>query len=216
MYKRQALADQVEANLDKLARLESMDNGKPVSLARTIDIPRAVQNLRFFADAAGADRSEVLPMGDEATNTVLRQPVGIAGVISPWNLPLYLLTWKIAPALAAGNTVVAKPSELTPVTAAELGRMSAACGMPAGVLNIVHGTGAEAGEPIVSHPGIGAVSFTGGTETGARISATAAPHFKKVSLELGGKNPNIIFDDADMDKALLGSCLLYTSPSPRD
>ncbi|MCH2140957.1 MAG: aldehyde dehydrogenase [Phycisphaerales bacterium] len=200
-----ALADAVEARSEELARLESIDNGKPIALARTIDIPRAVQNLRFFADAAHTDRSEILRTGEQAINTVIRQPVGIAGVISPWNLPLYLLTWKIAPALAAGNPVVAKPSELTPATAARLGEISIECGLPPGVLNIVHGSGGIAGEAIVAHPDVSAISFTGGTETGARISATAAPHFKKVSLELGGKNPNIIFDDADLDAALAGS-----------
>ena len=196
------LADAVEAELESLARMESIDNGKPIALARTMDIPRAVANLRFFADAALTDRQEEYTTGDVAMNTVLRDPIGVVGVISPWNLPLYLFTWKIAPALAAGNTVIAKPSELTPVTAARLGELSAECGMPPGVLNIVHGTGAAVGEAMVAHPRIKAISFTGGTATGARISAAAAPHFKKLSLELGGKNPNIIFDDADLDTAL--------------
>ncbi len=199
------LADAVEANLDDLARLETIDNGKPISLSRSLDIPRAVTNLRFFAEASLADRTEEYETGDVALNTVLRQPVGVVGLISPWNLPLYLLTWKIAPALAAGNTVVAKPSELTPVTAARLGELSIEAGFPAGVLNIVHGTGPSAGEAIVSHPRIKAISFTGGTSTGAHIAETAAPHFKKLSLELGGKNPNILFEDADLESAMATS-----------
>ena len=199
------LADAVEAELDELARLETIDNGKPLALSRSMDIPRAVTNLRFFADAALADRNEEYITGDAAVNSVVRDPIGVVGLISPWNLPLYLFTWKIAPALAAGNTVVAKPSELTPVTAARLGALSIECGMPPGVLNIVHGTGASVGEAIVSHPQIKAISFTGGTATGARIAAAAAPHFKKLSLELGGKNPNIIFDDADLEAAMATS-----------
>jgi aminomuconate-semialdehyde/2-hydroxymuconate-6-semialdehyde dehydrogenase len=199
------LADAVEAELDALAMLETIDNGKPIALSRSMDIPRAVANLRFFAEAALVDRSEEYSTGDVAVNSVVRDPIGIVGLISPWNLPLYLFTWKIAPALAAGNTVVAKPSELTPVTAAKLGELATASGMPPGVLNIVHGTGASVGEAIVSHPKIKAISFTGGTATGARIAAVAAPHFKKLSLELGGKNPNIIFDDADIEAALVTS-----------
>ncbi|MBK34860.1 MAG: 2-hydroxymuconic semialdehyde dehydrogenase [Gemmatimonadetes bacterium] len=200
-----SLADALEANLDELARLETIDNGKPISLSTAMDIPRAVSNLRFFAEAALADRSEEYETGDAALNTVLRQPVGVVGLISPWNLPLYLFTWKIAPALAAGNTIVAKPSELTPVTAARLGELSIEAGFPPGVLNIIHGTGPAAGEAIVSHPGIKAISFTGGTETGAKIAETAAPHFKKLSLELGGKNPNILFEDADLELAMATS-----------
>ncbi len=199
------LADAVEADLEELARLESIDNGKPVSLSRTVDIPRAVANLRFFADAADEDRSRRYRTGSEATNVVHRDPVGVVGLISPWNLPLYLFTWKIAPALAAGNTVVAKPSELTPVTATRLGELASEIGFPPGVLNIVHGLGSEVGEAIVDHPGIPAISFTGGTATGARIASRAAPRFKKLSLELGGKNPNIIFEDADLDRAMATS-----------
>ena len=175
----QRLADAVEANLEDLARLETIDNGKPISLARSLDIPRAVSNLRFFAETALADRTEEYETGDAALNTVLRQPVGVVGLISPWNLPLYLLTWKIAPALAAGNTVVAKPSELTPVTAARLGELSVEAGFPAGVLNIIHGTGPSAGEAIVSHPRIRAVSFTGGTSTGARIAEDCSSAFQE-------------------------------------
>ncbi|MAB83625.1 MAG: 2-hydroxymuconic semialdehyde dehydrogenase [Phycisphaerae bacterium] len=199
------LADAVEAELEQLARLESMDNGKPIGLSRSVDIPRAVENLRFFADAAATDRTEVFQTGDRARNLVHRDPIGVVGLISPWNLPLYLFTWKVAPALAAGNTVVAKPSELTPVTAARLGELATKSGLPPGVLNIVHGGGANAGEAIVRHEGIPAISFTGGTATGARISSQAGPLFKKLSLELGGKNPNILFDDADLESALATS-----------
>ena len=198
-------ADAVEANLEELARLESIDSGKPISLARSMDIPRAVANLRFFAEAALSDRTEEFRTGDRARNLVHRDPVGVVGLISPWNLPLYLLTWKIGPALAAGNTAVAKPSELTPVTAARLGELSVEAGLPPGVLNIVHGYGARAGEAIVAHPAIPAISFTGGTVTGGRIAAQAGPLFKKLSLELGGKNPNILFEDADLEAALATS-----------
>ena len=199
------LADAVESELDAMARMETVDNGKPIGLSSSMDIPRAVTNLRFFAEAALADRTEEYVTGDVAVNSVVRDPIGVVGLISPWNLPLYLFTWKIAPALAAGNAVVAKPSELTPVTAARLGELSVAAGMPPGVLNIVHGTGPSVGEAMVAHPRIKAISFTGGTSTGARIATTAAPHFKKLSLELGGKNPNIIFDDADLEAALATS-----------
>ena len=196
------LANAVEAELESLAIMETTDNGKPCSLSRSMDIPRSVANLRFFADAACTDRTEVLRTGEQAVNTIVHDPIGVVGLISPWNLPLYLFTWKIAPALAAGNTCVAKPSELTPATAARLGELSIQAGLPPGVLNIVHGTGPECGEAIVTHPGIDAISFTGGTRTGAHISAAAAPFFKKLSLELGGKNPNIIFADADLDAAM--------------
>ena len=199
------LADAVESELDAMARMETVDNGKPIGLSSSMDIPRAVTNLRFFAEAALANRTEEYVTGDVAVNSVVRDPIGVVGLISPWNLPLYLFTWKIAPALAAGNAVVAKPSELTPVTAARLGELSVAAGMPPGVLNIVHGTGPSVGEAMVAHPRIKAISFTGGTSTGARIATTAAPHFKKLSLELGGKNPNIIFDDADLEAALATS-----------
>ena len=199
------LADAVESELDAMARMETVDNGKPIGLSSSMDIPRAVTNLRFFAEAALANRTEEYVTGDVAVNSVVRDPIGVVGLISPWNLPLYLFTWKIAPALAAGNAVVAKPSELTPVTAARLGELSVKAGMPPGVLNIVHGTGPSVGEAMVAHPRIKAISFTGGTSTGARIAATAAPHFKKLSLELGGKNPNIIFDDADLEAALATS-----------
>lgn len=196
------VAEGILANLDALAEAESRDNGKPLSLARSVDIPRAYSNFKFFATAIMHFASESHEMVGDAINYTLRQPIGVVGCISPWNLPLYLFTWKIAPALAAGNTVVAKPSEITPYTAYMLSSICREAGLPEGVLNIVHGKGPSAGAAIVEHPGIKAISFTGGTKTGAWIAQTAAPKFKKLSLELGGKNPHIIFADADYDKAL--------------
>jgi aminomuconate-semialdehyde/2-hydroxymuconate-6-semialdehyde dehydrogenase len=192
------LADLIEARLDEFAALESRDSGKPVALAKRLDIPRAVSNLRFFAAAVIAWDSESHAMESGAINYTLRRPLGVVGCISPWNLPLYLFTWKIAPALASGNTVVAKPSEITPCTAALLGELSIEAGFPPGVLNIVQGRGPTTGQSIVEHAMVKAVSFTGSTRTGASIAATAAPQFKKVSLELGGKNPAIVFADADL------------------
>lgn len=197
------LADLVEAELESLAALESRDNGKPVHVARSIDIPRAVANLRFFASAILQWNSESHTGRPGSINITLRQPLGVVGCISPWNLPLYLFTWKIAPALAAGNTVVAKPSEITPCTAARLGELCVAAGFPAGVLNIVHGTGPDVGQAIVESPLVKAVSFTGSTLTGAAIAKSAAPMFKKLSLEMGGKNPAIVFDDFDFSDANL-------------
>lgn len=196
------LADLIAINKEKLARAESIDNGKPIALARTVDIPRAESNIRFFATAILHWASEAHIMEKRAINYTHRKPIGIVGCISPWNLPLYLFTWKIAPALAAGNCVVAKPSEVTPMTAFMLSELAIEAGLPPGVLNIVHGTGRQCGNAIVAHPKIKAISFTGGTKTGAHIAAIAAPAFKKLSLELGGKNPTIIFDDCDWDKTL--------------
>jgi aminomuconate-semialdehyde/2-hydroxymuconate-6-semialdehyde dehydrogenase len=197
------LADLIDARLDEFAALESRDSGKPVALAKRLDIPRAVSNLRFFAAAIVAWDSESHAMESGAINYTLRRPLGVVGCISPWNLPLYLFTWKIAPALASGNAVVAKPSEITPCTAALLGELSIEAGFPPGVLNIVQGRGPTTGQAIAEHPAIKAVSFTGSTRTGASIAAAAAPHFKKVSLELGGKNPAIVFADAELsDKNL--------------
>ena len=198
----QKIADLIDRDLDKLAHAESVDNGKPFSLAKSLDIPRASANLRFFATASIHFASEAHVTGAEAVNYTLRSPTGVAGCISPWNLPLYLFTWKIAPALAAGCTVVAKPSELTPMTAFMLSELCIEAGLPNGVLNIVHGLGPKAGQAIIEHPDITAISFTGGTVTGKKIAATAAPMFKKLSLELGGKNPNIIFADCDFELAL--------------
>ena len=192
------LADLIEARLDEFAELESRDSGKPVALAKRLDIPRAISNLRFFAAAITAWDSESHAMETGAINYTLRRPLGVVGCISPWNLPLYLFTWKIAPALASGNAVVAKPSEITPCTAALLGELSIEAGFPPGVLNIVQGRGPTTGQAIVEHAAIKAVSFTGSTRTGASIAVTAAPQFKKVSLELGGKNPAIVFADADL------------------
>jgi len=204
----QRLADLIAARLEEFAALESRDSGKPLSLARRLDIPRAVSNLRHFAAAIIGWGSESHAMetgapGSGAVNYTLRQPLGVVGCISPWNLPLYLFTWKIAPALAAGNTVVAKPSEVTPCTAALLGELSIEAGFPAGVLNIVHGSGPDVGQAIVEHPAVKAVSFTGSTATGARIAGIAAAQFKKLSLEMGGKNPAIVFADAELSDANL-------------
>jgi len=190
------LADALEAKLDDFAHAESRDGGKPIGLAREAEIPRAISNLRFFAHAATQFASES-HHGQAGLNYTLRQPLGVVATISPWNLPLYLFTWKIAPALAAGNTVVAKPSEVTPLTATMLGELAAQIGFPKGVLNIVHGLGPEVGEPLVVDPRIKAVSFTGSTAVGRRIAGMAGPLLKKVSLELGGKNPTLVFADSD-------------------
>jgi aminomuconate-semialdehyde/2-hydroxymuconate-6-semialdehyde dehydrogenase len=199
------LAGLIEKNLDDLARTESIDNGKTLSLAKRLDIPRAVANVRFFATAILHQSSEAHVMDAAALNYTLRQPLGVVGLISPWNLPLYLLSWKIAPAIAAGNTCVAKPSELTPLTANRLAELSLEAGIPAGVMNIVHGYGNKAGRALTCHDDVAAISFTGGTVTGAAVAANAAPRFKKLSLELGGKNPNLIFADADLDDAIATS-----------
>ncbi|HEU5218778.1 MAG TPA: aldehyde dehydrogenase family protein, partial [Gemmatimonadales bacterium] len=198
------IADLIDAGAEELATAESLDTGKPVALARSLDIPRASANFRFFATAVLHTASEAHLTDRTALNYTIRRPRGVAGLISPWNLPLYLLSWKIAPALATGNTAVAKPSELTPVTAVMLGDLCARAGLPAGVLNIVHGAGAEAGAALVSHPDVSTVSFTGGTATGRSIAATAGPTFKKLTLEMGGKNPALLFGDADLDEAIPG------------
>lgn len=196
------LVSLIERDLESLAKAESIDNGKPLTLARAVDIPRAVSNLKFYATAALHTANASHDTAGQAINYTLRHPVGVAGCISPWNLPLYLLTWKIAPALAAGCTVVAKPSEITPMTAYLLARLSTEAELPPGVLNVVHGTGPKVGSAIVSHEDVKAISFTGGTKTGEDIARTAAPMFKKLSLELGGKNPNIIFADCNYEEML--------------
>lgn len=197
------IATLIEENLEDFAEAEAIDNGKPLSLAKTVDIPRASSNFQFFAHAITQFSSESHEsVGLNAFNFTLRNPIGVVGCISPWNLPLYLFSWKIAPALATGNTVVAKPSEVTPMTAYLLGDICNKAGLPKGVLNIVHGLGHTTGQAIVEHEKIKAISFTGGTATGASIARTAAPMFKKLSLELGGKNPNLIFADCDYDKML--------------
>lgn len=197
------IADLIRTKVTFLAEAESKDNGKPISLAKAIDIPRAAANFQFYANAITQFSSEAHEsVGLNAINFTLREPIGVVGCISPWNLPLYLFTWKIAPAIAAGNCVVAKPSEITPLTSYLLGEICTEAGLPKGVLNIVHGLGTGAGQAIVAHPKIKAISFTGGTKTGAHIAKVAAPMFKKLSLELGGKNPNIIFADCDYEKML--------------
>lgn len=197
-----AIGDGIEARGEELARVESEDCGKPISLARRMDVPRSAENLRFFAGAIEHWASECHDMDGAALNYTLRRPTGVAGLISPWNLPLYLFTWKIAPALAAGCAAVGKPSELTPRTATMLCEIARDAGLPKGVLNVVHGRGAEAGAALVEHAGVTSVSFTGGTGTGRGIAGVCANSFKKVSLEMGGKNPNLVFADADMDEAV--------------
>lgn len=196
------IAEGIQNNMEEFVKAESRDNGKPESLAAHVDIPRSVSNFHFFGTGIMHFASESHHMEGEGINYTTRKPIGIVGCISPWNLPLYLFSWKIAPALAAGNCVIAKPSEITPYTAYLLGRIVKEAGLPDGVLNIIHGTGVNAGDAIVKHAKIKAISFTGGTKTGEYIARTAAPMFKKLSLELGGKNPNIIFNDCDFDSML--------------
>lgn len=196
------ISEGIENRMEEFVEAESRDNGKPLSLARHIDIPRAVSNFHFFATSIIHFASESHAMEGQGINFTTRKPIGVVGCISPWNLPLYLFTWKIAPALAAGNCVIAKPSEVTPYTAFLLAEVCQEAGLPEGVLNIIHGLGNKVGDAIVKHPKIKAISFTGGTKTGEHIAKTAAPMFKKLSLELGGKNPNIIFDDCDFEDML--------------
>ena len=196
------IADGIRKRMDEFVAAESKDNGKPLKLAAQVDIPRAISNFEFFATGILHFASESHSMEGLGVNYTLRKPIGVVSCISPWNLPLYLFSWKIAPALAAGNTVVAKPSEVTPMTAYLLSEVCIEAGLPAGVLNIVHGLGHEVGEALVKHNHVKAISFTGGTQTGKAIASIAAPLFKKLSLELGGKNPNIIFADCDFDEML--------------
>lgn len=197
------IADSLEASFEEVAELESRDTGKPISLARAVDANRSVANFRFFAGLIREQEQETFEMED-ATNYVVNRPVGVGALITPWNLPLYLLSWKVAPAIGMGNTVVCKPSELTPMTADLLMRVIDGVGLPAGVVNLVHGDGMGAGSPLVAHPGIDLVSFTGGTATGEKVAESAAPAFKKLSLELGGKNSSIVFADCDMEKTVAG------------
>ena len=197
------IANAMEERSEEIAQLESLDTGKPITLARTVDAARSVANFRFFAECVREFVPETFEMND-ATNHVLYKPVGVAGLITPWNLPLYLLSWKVAPALVMGNTVVAKPSELTPMTASLLAEIIDEVGLPSGVFNLVHGTGEEAGAPLTSHDDVDLISFTGGTETGSRVASAASSSFKKLSLELGGKNATIVFADSDLDKTLPG------------
>ena len=196
------IATLIDENIDMLALAESTDNGKPLWLSKKVDIARASSNFRFFATGIMHFASESHSMENKAINYTLRQPIGVVGCISPWNLPLYLFTWKIAPAIAAGNCVIAKPSEVTPLTAFLLSKICMEAGLPAGVLNIIHGDGPNCGSAIVSHPSIKAISFTGSTRAGEQIASVAAPMFKKLSLELGGKNPNIIFANCDWEKMM--------------
>ncbi|MBT31097.1 MAG: 2-hydroxymuconic semialdehyde dehydrogenase [Thalassobius sp.] len=196
------IAEIIDANADTLALVETNDTGKPINLSKTVDIPRAAANMRFFATAILHTTDNAHITNQQAINYTKRHPLGVVGCISPWNLPLYLFTWKIAPALATGNTIIAKPSELTPATAFLFSKICKEVGLPKGVLNIVHGYGDKAGAAIVSHEDVNAISFTGGTTTGSKIASVCAPTFKKVSLELGGKNPFVVFDDCDLDKAV--------------
>lgn len=192
------ISQRIKDHLEDLALAETNDQGKPLWLSRSVDIPRAVDNMAFFATEILHTHTDAHQTDEHVINFTVRKPLGVVGCISPWNLPLYLFTWKIAPALAAGNTVVAKPSELTPMTAFLLAQICMDAGLPPGVLNILHGYGPECGQAIVEHPDVKAISFTGGTATGKMIAATAAPMFKKLSLELGGKNPTIVFDDVNI------------------
>ncbi|MES2621241.1 MAG: aldehyde dehydrogenase [Bacteroidota bacterium] len=196
------IADGIEKRFEEFVAAESKDNGKPLKLAKAVDVPRAISNFRFYASAVQHFASESHQMPGVGINYTLRQPIGVVGCISPWNLPIYLFSWKIAPALATGNCVVAKPSEITPYTAFLLSQVCIEAGLPKGVLNIVHGLGNKVGQAIVEHENIKAISFTGGTETGKRIAATAAPMFKKLSLELGGKNPTLVFADCDFEETV--------------
>ena len=197
------IADALKARYEEIASLESRDTGKPISLARAVDAHRSVANFRFFADLLREREEEVFEMAS-ATNYVIQKPVGVGALITPWNLPLYLLSWKVAPAIGMGNTVVCKPSETTPMTANLLMQVIDEVGLPAGVVNLVHGDGAGAGAPLVAHSDVDLVSFTGGTDTGEKVAASAAPAFKKLSLELGGKNASIVFADCDMDSTVAG------------
>ncbi len=197
------IADSLEAKYEDIAALESRDTGKPIVLARAVDAYRSVANFRFFADLVREQGVERFEMSD-ATNIVVSKPVGVAALITPWNLPLYLLSWKVAPAIGMGNTVICKPSELTPMTANLLMETIHEVGLPSGVVNLVHGDGISAGAPLTSHPDVDLVSFTGGTATGAKVAAAASPQFKKLSLELGGKNASIIFADCDLEKTVEG------------
>ena len=198
-----SIADRLESRYEEIASLESRDTGKLISLARTVDAHRSVANFRFFADEIRSHEEEVFEMSD-ATNFVSYRPVGVGALITPWNLPLYLLSWKVAPAIGMGNTVVCKPSELTPMTANLLMEVIDEVGLPEGVVNLVHGDGLGAGSSLVSHGDVDLVSFTGGTSTGSKVAKAAAPQFKKISLELGGKNSSIVMDDCEIDSTVKG------------
>jgi aminomuconate-semialdehyde/2-hydroxymuconate-6-semialdehyde dehydrogenase len=202
------IAAGIEAYLPELAAMESQDSGKTIKMATNVDIPRSVANFRFFAGQLRHDEQQAFSMHD-ALNYTIRCPIGVAGLISPWNLPLYLASWKIAPALACGNTVILKPSEITPRTASALSQIIDAAGVPKGVFNLIHGLGGEAGQALVANPKVPLISFTGGTVTGRTVASTCAPMFKKLSLELGGKNATVIFKDADMDTVVAGASWIF-------
>ncbi len=197
------IADSLEERYEEVAALESRDTGKPISLARAVDAHRSVSNFRFFAGMLREHEQEIFEMAG-ATNYVIHKPVGVGALITPWNLPLYLLSWKVAPAIGMGNAVICKPSELTPMTADLLMRVIDEVGLPAGVVNLVHGDGAGSGAPLVAHSDVDLVSFTGGTTTGEKVATSAAPSFKKLSLELGGKNASVVFADCDMESTVAG------------
>ncbi|HSG48097.1 MAG TPA: aldehyde dehydrogenase family protein, partial [Longimicrobiales bacterium] len=201
------LADALEANADELAALETADNGKPYFESRKVDLPSIVENFRYFAGMADKVQGSTIPVSGPFLNYTLREPVGVVGIITPWNFPLSLAAWKVAPALATGNTVVLKPAEQTPLTALRLGELAAEVGFPAGVLNVVPGFGPTAGSALVKHPGVDAIAFTGSTEVGRIVMREAAETLKKVSLELGGKSPNVVFEDADLDAAVKGASM---------
>ena len=199
------LADLIEANADELGTLETQDNGKPYFESRRIDVPSVVENFRYFAGLADKIQGETIPVAGPFLNYTLREPVGVVGCIVPWNFPLSLAAWKVAPALACGNTIVLKPAEQTPLTALRLGELATEAGFPAGVLNVVPGFGETAGAALVRHPDVDAISFTGSTEVGKIVMREAADTLKKVSLELGGKSPNVVFADADLKAAVRGA-----------
>jgi aldehyde dehydrogenase (NAD+) len=199
------LADALEANADELGALETADNGKPFFESRKVDLPSVVENFRYFAGMADKVQGETIPVAGPFLNYTRREPLGVVGVITPWNFPLSLAAWKVAPALACGNCVVLKPAEQTPLTALRLGELAAEVGFPPGVLNVVPGFGPTAGSALVRHPGVDAIAFTGSTEVGRIVMREAAETLKKVSLELGGKSPNIVFADADLKNAVRGA-----------
>ena len=197
----------IEQNADELARLETADNGKPIKESLYVDLPQVVENFEYFAGWATKIEGETIPVPGKMFNYTLREPIGVCGQIIPWNFPLLMAAWKLAPALAAGNTVVLKPAEQTPVGAMELGKLIQEAGFPEGVVNIVPGYGETAGAALAAHRGIDKVAFTGSTEVGKLIAKAAAENLTKVSLELGGKAPNIVFADSNLDQAVAGAMM---------
>ncbi|MBA2646287.1 MAG: aldehyde dehydrogenase family protein, partial [Pyrinomonadaceae bacterium] len=201
------LSQLIEANAPELAALETADNGKPIRESQYVDIPQVVENFEYFAGYATKIEGETIPVPGQMFNYTLREPLGVCGQIIPWNFPLLMAAWKLAPALAAGNTIVLKPAEQTPVNAMELGKLIQEAGFPDGVVNIVPGYGETAGAALASHPGIDKIAFTGSTEVGKIVAREAAQNLTKVSLELGGKAPNIVFADADIEQAVNGAMM---------